>query len=82
MSPAPTAAASLAGGPHRQTGLVRAGGLQGEPGCCWQLLKGLFVTRGLAVGSCPTRVEDSLAFVPTCCSCPDPGSTGQWPLSA
>lgn len=56
----------------RQSGLVRAGGLQGEHCSRQQLLKGLFVVKGLATGSCQARGTDSSAFVPACCPCPDP----------
>lgn len=83
VGPAPTAAACRAWWPHRQTGLVRAGGLQGELSSCWQLLKGLIVAEGSSTGSCPRlRHRQSPAFVPAHCPCPDPGSAGQRLLSA
>lgn len=82
VGPAPTAAASAARWPHRQTGLVRARSPGGERGPCPQLLKGFFVAGGLAVGSCPARGTHSPGFVPPCCPCPDLGSAGQRPLSA
>lgn len=79
VGPAPTAAACLAWWPHRQTGLVRSGGLRGELGSCSSCSKASLWQEGPPWAAAPAAGADGAPPLCQLCPCPDPGSIlGGW----
>lgn len=72
VGPAPMAAACLALWPHRQTGLVRAGGLQGEPGSRSSCSKASLWQKGPLWAAAPTKGADRAQPL---CQCTAPALT-------